>query len=65
MTSNPTWPNEEPCERCDDSGYAETIKGGFWTGEGLVSSMTICDCPCGDDVRRERAARVRKEPNHD
>lgn len=50
-----------PCTKCDDSGYIETCHGGFWTGEGMSSSMSICDCICGEDVRRERAAQHLKD----
>jgi hypothetical protein len=47
----------EPCERCDDSGYVETFHGGIWTGQSVRSSLAICDCICGEDVRRERSVR--------
>jgi hypothetical protein len=43
-----------PCELCDDSGYVERFSG-VW-GRTPRSSFSICDCPCGDDVRRERAS---------
>jgi hypothetical protein len=43
------------CVKCDDSGYVEIVRGGFWTGENMSFRQEICDCPCGDDVRRERA----------
>jgi len=46
----------ETCPNCGNSGYIETVRGGFWTGENMRSSLAICDCPCGNDVRRERAA---------
>lgn len=46
----------ENCPDCDDSGWVETVSGGLWEGNGR-SRLTICDCICGDDVRRERATR--------
>jgi hypothetical protein len=47
-----------PCPLCGDSGYAETYHGGVWTGEGVFSTYDICDCSCGDDVRREQRAQA-------
>lgn len=48
---------EGPCPKCGDSGYEETYHGGIWTGENVSISYSICDCACGDDVRREKAER--------
>jgi hypothetical protein len=48
----------EPCPLCDDSGCVEISSGGIWTGEAVHSRYEICDCPCGDDVRRELKARA-------
>jgi hypothetical protein len=48
------------CPKCDDSGYIEHYSGGFWTGENMRFRQEVCDCPCGDDVRREElVARVK------
>ncbi len=52
---NTAAPGGDECRKCDDSGYITTISGGIWTGEGVSESHTICDCACGDDVRREQA----------
>jgi hypothetical protein len=41
-----------PCPHCDDSGYVEFASGGIWTGENIRTRHEICDCICGDDVRR-------------
>lgn len=46
----------EACEKCDDSGWIETTGGGIWTGEGVTTRRTPCDCICGQDVQREQAA---------
>jgi len=51
------WSGFEVCGRCGDSGYAETVSGGVWTGEGIITTQRICYCACGDDVRRELRAR--------
>ncbi|KQX18371.1 MULTISPECIES: hypothetical protein [unclassified Sphingomonas] len=45
----------DSCEKCDDSGYIESVGGGIWTGENVTTTRSICDCACGDDVRRELA----------
>ncbi|MET0439156.1 MAG: hypothetical protein ABW043_16855 [Devosia sp.] len=47
---------EEPCQKCDDSGWQEFASGGIWTGENISVRREPCDCICGDDVRREQAA---------
>lgn len=49
---------DDPCPHCDDSGFAEISHGGIWTGENVWVSYAICDCECGQDVRRERAQRA-------
>lgn len=46
------------CERCEDTGYYERTSGGVWTGESLKSRLEICDCACGDDIRREATGGV-------
>lgn len=51
------WSGWEVCVLCDDSGYAETYHGGIWTGDNVSSTYTICECPCGVDLRREIDAR--------
>lgn len=60
--------NDEPCPHCDDSGYVELVSGGIWTGANITSRLEICDCICGDDVRRERQgipfAPTPKETDH-
>ena len=48
--------NDEPCERCDDSGWVEHYSGGVWIAGPMKRHMEICDCVCGQDVRRELAA---------
>lgn len=53
MTPDPK--TVEPCPDCDDSGYVETSHGGFWIGENMSFSHSICDCICGEDVRREQS----------
>jgi hypothetical protein len=45
--------DDEPCPKCGDSGWEEIVRGGFWTGESMTTTYTVCDCICGDDVRRE------------
>lgn len=57
------WSGWPVCPLCDDSGFAETYHGGIWTGENVSSSQSICDCPCGEDVRRELASRHAQPPS--
>jgi len=47
----------EACERCDDSGFVETVCGGFWNGIG-PRTLSFCRCACGNDARRQWAARA-------
>jgi hypothetical protein len=54
---------DDPCPKCDDSGFIETVRGGFWTGESMTTIHTVCDCICGDDVRREHALRTQGARN--
>jgi hypothetical protein len=49
--------DDEPCPKCGDSGFDEIVRGGYWTGEVVWTEQRICDCPCGDDVRREHTIR--------
>lgn len=41
----------EECDKCQDSGYIETVSGGIWTGENVSTRRELCDCHCGDDAR--------------
>jgi len=49
---------DDPCPRCDDSGYVETYHGGVWLAGSMRTSMAFCDCICGVDAREESDARA-------
>jgi len=49
MVADDDW---TPCPKCDDSGFQEFVSGGIWTGEHITRRLEVCDCLCGDDVRR-------------
>lgn len=49
---------DEPCPKCDDSGFVEYSSGGIWTGENVTTRQEFCDCLCGQHAAIEAASPV-------